>query len=104
MEATLTPVWSLGDRLAKSRKMAGIRPEEMAARLGYSRKTSKMSRWENDHEIPRMAVIVAWAQITGVDAEWLLDGLDPTVRSRCFGPDWAEIPGQQHFPCPPVAA
>lgn len=69
---TSFPEWTLGDRLAKARRFAGLEQEDMAERFGKSRAT--ISTWERDEAQPRkmMEVITKWAEVTGVDPAWLL--------------------------------
>jgi transcriptional regulator with XRE-family HTH domain len=58
-----------------------------------------ISKWENDHEVPRRAYRLAYALRCGVNIGWLEFGgsawptvddaadywhNDPTIRSRCF--------------------
>lgn len=80
------PVWTLGDRLAKARRHAGIRQQaDMAERLtteiGEHVSKATVSAWERDVNEPTkfLATINAWSSITGVDAEWILG-----FRNRCF--------------------
>lgn len=77
-QTTLTPVWTLGDRLRKARDFAGITSTDMAGRLGVSRNT--ITNYENDHTSPSVLAVRAYATETGVDIDWLTDG----ARSRCF--------------------
>lgn len=73
------PEWTLGDRLAKSRRSARIGQEQMADLLLRNKNT--MSNWENDRTRPGPKLLARWAEITGVDLSWLV-GRD-SVRSRC---------------------
>lgn len=82
MPDTLTPTWTLGDRLRKARMVAGIGSEQMAAIVGVSRGT--ISNYENDHsDIPARA-LMKWSAETGVPVEWLMGSDDPEIKSRCF--------------------
>jgi transcriptional regulator with XRE-family HTH domain len=72
-----TPVWSIGDRMAKARKLAGLSQEQMAEALSTpSEPVSKqtVSNWENDTNQPRRLRqrLDQWAEITGVSLAWLL--------------------------------
>jgi transcriptional regulator with XRE-family HTH domain len=69
---TSFPEWSLGDRLAKARRFAGLDQDQMAEKFGKSRAT--ISTWERDESQPRnfQRVIEQWGEITGVDPAWLL--------------------------------
>lgn len=67
---TLNPLdWTLGDRLAKARRMAGISSEEMAERLIRTRST--VSNYEHDRTRPTLAVLRAWSEATGAPLDWL---------------------------------
>src|SRR5579862_107484 len=74
------PVWTLGDRLRKSREVAGMTREEMADRLGTTK--ASVWNWENDVSKPRdvLATTQEWADLTQVEVEW--------IRSRCSSFDW----------------
>jgi transcriptional regulator with XRE-family HTH domain len=64
--------WTLGDRLAKARKVAGISAQDMADELGVS--VSMVSRYENDKSPLRRSYLRTWAQITGAPLDWLIEG------------------------------
>lgn len=68
------PQWSVGDRMAKARKDAGLSQEDMANRLGV--KLPTVSTWERDFRQPRemLTVLASWAAICGVPRWWLIDG------------------------------
>lgn len=72
--AAMTPIWTLGDRLAKARKMAGLSQQDMADRLFISR--TSVNNWENDHNRPTARKVAAWAGVTGVDFVWITAGDD----------------------------
>lgn len=73
----MIPKWSLGDRLVKARKHAGLKQAEMAAalseRLDRDISGPAVSTWERDEHEPTdlLGVVRAWADITGVDPAWL---------------------------------
>lgn len=83
------PEWTMGERLAKARKHAGLDQEEMARLFGRSRPA--ISAWESDKSQPRnmLRMVEKWAEITGVDPAWLLgfrtgsfatlEGLSPSL-------------------------
>jgi transcriptional regulator with XRE-family HTH domain len=74
------PEWTLGWRLNRALKHAGISAADMAADLGISRAT--VSRWINDHGAPpRVGYVKLWALRTGVSTEWLLEGV-PVLTGR----------------------
>lgn len=70
--ATRIPAWTLGDRLAKARKLAGLSQQELADALYVSRNT--VNNWENDHTRPSGRKVAAWALRTGVDPVWITSG------------------------------
>ena len=47
---------TLGQRIQKGRKEAGLSQEELAEQLGVSRQA--VSRWENDNGYPEMEKII----------------------------------------------
>lgn len=100
------PEWTLGERLAKARKDAGLEQEHMARIFKVS--TSAISNWENDISQPRkmLAVIATWAAETGVPQGWLLGTLDQggsrwssrgDLRVIPGGRKDHELPGQARF-------
>lgn len=68
MEAT-GPRWTLGERLWKTRRDAGMTQEDMADLLLVSRQT--VNGWENDQHRPPHRKLVAWSLRTGVDLDWI---------------------------------
>jgi transcriptional regulator with XRE-family HTH domain len=68
----MIPEWDLGDRLRKSLKHAGLTTREMAAYLGVHRET--IWRWTKGQIKPATATLRVWAQRTGVDYDWLVNG------------------------------
>jgi DNA-binding XRE family transcriptional regulator len=66
------PEWTLGDRLAKSRRHIGMQRDEMADYLGVSAPT--VSNYENDKREPSLHVVTKWAVRCGVDFAWLATG------------------------------
>ena len=69
---TKRPAWTLGDRLAKARRSAGITTRDMAARLRVARQT--VSNYEHDITRVPHAVVMVDADLTGVDETWLSEG------------------------------
>jgi transcriptional regulator with XRE-family HTH domain len=65
------PVFTLGDRLRKSREVLGMTQQQFAGHLGIGRRS--VSRYEDDLQVPIPAVLMAWAMATGVPYEWLVD-------------------------------
>lgn len=76
------PAWTLGDRLAKARSVAGLTQAQLAELIGIGVKT--VIRYENGESTKRAAVI-AWAFATGVDLRWIETGEATTDRDG--GPD-----------------
>lgn len=64
---------TVGGRLAKSRLLADLDQEDMAAALGLSRAT--ISKWERDITEPSVSQFIAWARITKQPVDQLIDGL-----------------------------
>lgn len=66
------PQWTLGDRMAKARRSAGIGSQNMADYLDMTRQT--ITNYETDRTRPPRSVLIAWALSTGVPFEWLDTG------------------------------
>ena len=66
------PRWTLGDRLAKARRAAGVRATEMAELLEVDPGT--VSRWERDAKVPKRGTVIAYAMRCNVPLTWLLTG------------------------------
>lgn len=83
------PEWTLGDRLAKARRHAGVSRAAMAAYLGIS--PSAISTYEVDTREPKLQTLRLWAVRTGVPLPWLVDGdLPPAGQmdapsTKCYG-------------------
>lgn len=75
---TITPTWTLGDRLRKARELTGMDQAEFAEAVGISRNT--VNNYEKGHTRPRLLELRAWASISGVDIRWLSP--DQVVRAR----------------------
>lgn len=86
MSTPTIPQWTLGDRLAKARDVAGLSTYAIAELLGVSRNT--VTNWETGSTNPKRYAVEAWARATGVDVAWLLDELPgaSSVRSRWDSP------------------
>lgn len=61
---------TLGQRIQKGRKEAGLSQEELAEQLGVSRQA--VSRWENDNGYPEMEKIIRLSQIYQVRLDYLV--------------------------------
>lgn len=60
--------WTLGDKLAKARRVAGLDQDDMSAAVGVSR--ALVSKWERDCSQPRVGQLVKWADTTGFPVDW----------------------------------
>lgn len=80
MTQTEIPEWTLGWRLQRSLAHANVSMDEMAEELGISRRM--VSRWINEHAVPRTAYLKVWALRTGVPLEWLMTGGAVILRIR----------------------
>jgi transcriptional regulator with XRE-family HTH domain len=72
------PEWSVADRLRKAREVAGMDQAELAERAGLSRAT--VSNAERGVGIPQRATLLVWALATGVDQDWLMQGVEAVRR------------------------
>lgn len=77
------PVFTIGDRLQKSREEADITVEQMATHLGVSK--SSVSNYERDVTELRPSKLNEWADATGVPVWWLLGVAVPTVSDDADG-------------------
>lgn len=81
------PEWTLGDRLTKSMRLAGLSASEMAEVFGVGRET--ISRWINDRGRPKPMYLMLWATGCGVDLEWLETGT-PSAEAVALAAERAE--------------
>lgn len=80
VERRKVPRWTLGDRLKRSLRHAGMKAEDMAACLDVSRGT--VSRWMNDEGAPpRPVYLREWARLCDVPYDWL-SGADTQASQR----------------------
>lgn len=63
------PMWTLGDKIAKARRNAGLEQADLAANVGVSR--ALVSKWERDLSEPTVSQARSIAAATGVSFEWL---------------------------------
>lgn len=89
MTGVLIPEWTLGDRLAKARKKAGIKQQALADYLGVS--IGSISGWENDERQPRIGMLRQWAIRCEVPFEWLRFGVESplTDEGSVSGESWS---------------
>jgi transcriptional regulator with XRE-family HTH domain len=63
------PTLTLGDAMHVQMRQAGLTGKQMSELLEVTRFT--VSAWLNNHRAPGVAVLMAWAYITGGSYEWL---------------------------------
>lgn len=64
---------TLGDRMAKSLRYAGITAVEMGDHLELHRNT--ISAYLTDKTVPKHAVLHMWAERVGLPYQWLKNGV-----------------------------
>ncbi len=69
---------SLGQRLERGRKHAGMTQRQVADRFDISPQT--ISQWESENASPKSQRHAALARLFGVRLEWLLDGSGPMTE------------------------
>lgn len=74
--ARVIPEFELTDRLRRAREFAGMGQVELADALEISR--NSIGNYENGRRVPTRPYLLAWADVTGVDAVWLETGKAPT--------------------------
>jgi transcriptional regulator with XRE-family HTH domain len=75
---------TLGDRLRKSRTVAGLSRADMALRVGVSR--SALNGYELDSHRPKIETLEKWAETCEVPFDWLCIGRSSTKwYSRSVG-------------------
>lgn len=72
MEPSGLPEWTLGDRMSKALRHAGVGVSEMADYLGVARNT--VSTWLHDRIHPSRQTLLLWSVRTGVPLEWIETG------------------------------
>jgi transcriptional regulator with XRE-family HTH domain len=73
----VTPEWTVTDRLAKARRVAGLSQQDLAEHLDMNIRT--INRYETGYPTKR-TVLLAWALACGVDPVWLEKG-EPVTSS-----------------------
>lgn len=67
------PEWSLGERLTKARKDAGLDQAEMGALVGKSK--AAISAWESNVSAPKpkefYGIVQTYAEASGLDPAWI---------------------------------
>lgn len=69
---------SIGNRIAKYRKMKGMTQEELANMLGVS--SQAVSKWETDSSCPDIGLVAALCGALGITADELLTGNSSEVK------------------------
>lgn len=72
------PDFIVGDRLRKARELSGLEKNAFAARIGIHRDT--VAKYESSETPPRLPVLKAWSDATGVDIDWILAGETPKTQ------------------------
>ena len=71
----IIPTWTVGDRLRKARVMSNQTVAEFARQALCPEKT--VNNYEADKVKHRPLLIEKWADVTGVDIEWIKTGEAP---------------------------
>lgn len=90
------PVWTLGERMWKARKDAGLEQSDVAKVLGVSR--ALVSRWERDASDPGTRKLQAFAELTGVPAAWLVSAIGYKSEDAGEPPDLRLLAGSGRGP------
>ncbi len=81
---TNVPVWTVGDRMRKARREAGLERKAIAEYLGVT--PSAVSRFELRKNAPRLGTLRLWAQRCDVPLQWLIYGeIPPGPKARSEG-------------------
>lgn len=67
-------------RLALARKHAGLDQRQMAVELGLS--PASVGGYETGTRTPKRPTVLAWAAVTGVSTDWLLELYTPSDSNR----------------------
>jgi transcriptional regulator with XRE-family HTH domain len=84
-DVRVVPDWELCDRLARSLRLLPLSHGEIAEVFGVNPTT--VSRWLNGHNKPSNVALMFWADMTGVDFEWLKTGE--------ASPEWVRLQNQR---------
>lgn len=89
-------------RLVQSRRWLGLNQEDIAARIGVTRRT--VSSWENGDTDPSVPQLLEWARVTGFSAAWFVDGLESVVTAGSVGLTQRSLLDDKRGPPPLVGA
>lgn len=78
------PEFELTDRLRRAREFAGFDQARLAEALGISR--NSVGNYESGRRLPTRPYLIAWADVTGVDAVWLETGTAPADAGAVVEP------------------
>ena len=90
-EAPSIPFEDLPERMKRARHRMGWDQADIANYLGIHQRT--VANYETGKTEPKLALLMAWANLTNVPLDWLTFGVEPcacggttepTTRSRCF--------------------
>ena len=89
---------TLGDRLAKSLKFAGLNYDDMAEALSLHR--NSIGAYCTGRTVPIPLVLKAWASIVELPEEWLLTGVYPETHTaaanrQTYTPATKKAPAQK---------
>ena len=73
---------TVGNRIKKARKDAGLTQKELGERLGLS--FQAVAQWENDLRKPKMETVQRIADALEIDVNWLLNGYTLEDRDQAM--------------------
>lgn len=73
----MAPAPTFSGRLVQSRRWLGLHQDDLATRIGVSRRT--VSSWEHGDTVPSVEQLLEWAKATGFSPGWFVDGLEAAV-------------------------
>lgn len=79
------PAWTIGDRLAKARRAAGLNQSEMAERIRIGRRS--ITRYEQS-DSPPWPILAAYSEVTGVPIYWIEKGTGDPSEQGVTGSGW----------------
>lgn len=79
---------TLGQRIAKRRKMLSISQETFGEKLGVSRQAA--SKWESDAAIPEIDKLITMSKLFGVSVGWLLGTEESTLPAAEEPPELSQ--------------